>query len=362
MRHLLSSCGCVWVCLVAGSAAADTIPRRLADYRFANDAWDIRPAYEPATGLVSGIVAVAKLDAVIGDNLSVVMFVRGVNNQWSAWSWATATRAEGVMSAKYVLNIPDEDDPKWEIDEPIALFNGEDWLIPPSPYMAGMLTDDPLFEPVMNSTNPAALVSMLADLGYPVATAGRPLDGGGESDQVCIEGIDEKRMLSAMASGVEWGMTQSIADDETVGATVDTIAAWLPKCWPITPCTPGATGPAAMGPIVVQACNTIFDHMSMTAQGAGYTVWCFYIERQFYTQTRSQPWVDSNCVASTCRQIRTGSVSQTFSCTSGWNMADPPPSCPPQPACSSGTPSICGNPNGLPINWQQWAPPCPDEL
>ncbi|MFN9972127.1 MAG: hypothetical protein ACK58T_19785, partial [Phycisphaerae bacterium] len=187
---------CVWVCVcvagLASSAHADDTLRRLADYRFANDAWDIRPAYEPNTGVVSAIVAVAKPDAVIGDNLNVVMFLRD-GTQWQAWSWANATRAEGVYSAKMILNISDDDDPKWELDEELPWL-GEEPPRPPSPYMAGMLTDDPLFEPVMNSSNPAALVSMLADLGYPVATAGRPLDGGGDSDQTCPEVLEVNRL------------------------------------------------------------------------------------------------------------------------------------------------------------------------
>jgi hypothetical protein len=348
---------CVCVCVVAGSAAADTIPRRLADYRFANDSWDIRPAYEPATGLVTGIVAVAKPDAVIGDNLSVVMFKRTIGNQWSAWSWGGgATRAEGVMGAKYQLNIPDEDDPTWEIDEPLALFNGEDWLIPPSPYMAGMLTDDPLFEPVMNSSNPAALVSMLADLGYPVATAGRPLEGGGESD--CV-GEEEVPMLMAMASGVEWEMTQPIGSATDLIAASESILNQLP------------------GPCVSQTAPTCTPKTTLTTGGSKRCIWikeatdvdengnilfCNYRARVVFVETETHTTINADCTITRCTRSRSGHLDG--------NQVNCQPSmtpggvthCPTAPSCYASPPTqtVCSTLATSPlITWTAWTKPCP---
>lgn len=347
------------MCVIAGSAAADTIPRRLADYRFANDAWDIRPAYEPATGMVSGIVAVAKPDAVIGDNLSVVMFVRGVNNQWSAWSWATATRAEGVMSAKYVLNIPDEDDPKWEIDEPIALFNGEDWIIPPSPYMAGMLTDDPLFEPVMNSTNPAALVSMLAELGYPVATAGRPLEGGGESDQTCLETMDVDR-LTEFASGVEWGLTQPIFDSASSAVTLSGVLSFLTPYCGEPNCTSKQLSPWVQGPPYhIGNCYWVLVRTQRDPIGTGgNVVTCQYEARRATAIHRIAKFRFSNCQELECDQFRIGYSKSSYNAESVTQLPGEAYNCPPSPSgIDIGAQSGC---NALTnIEWTTgWQPPC----
>jgi hypothetical protein len=345
------------VCVIAGSAAADTISRRLADYRFANDAWDIRPAYEPDTGVVSAIVAVAKPDAVIGDNLNVVMFLRD-GTQWQAWSWANATRAQGVYSAKMILNISDDDDPKWELDEELPWL-GEEPPRPPTPYMAGMLTDDPLFEPVMNSNDPAALVAMLADLGYPVATAGRPLDGGGESDQTCPEVLEMNR-LTEMASGAEWGLTQPIVDEASSAAGLSGVLAFLTPYCGEQNCTPKQLSPWVQGtPYHIGSCYWVLVRTQRDPIGTGgYVVTCQYEARRSTAIHRVAKFRFSNCQELECDQFKTGYSKSSYNAESVTQLPGEAYNCPATPSgIDIGAQSGC---NALTnIVWTTgWQPPC----
>jgi hypothetical protein len=255
-----------------------------------------------------------------------------------------------------IANIPDEDDPKWEMDEPIELFNGEDWIIPPSPYMAGMLTDDPLFEPVMNSSNPAALVSMLAELGYPVATAGRPLEGGGESDQTCGEDTDERRMLVAMANGVEWGMTQSVTDELTGQFATDGVSSFLPACIPAL-CVPWWT--TTTGPIIPTAnCYYSYVGVSITTTPGGFTATCSYEARRQFKQNRTITGTRLDCSTYTCSQIRLGWAAVPVTCPFAVPAATPF-TCSPQPSCVGPASANAVCTATFPTFWNPWGPPCP---
>jgi hypothetical protein len=223
--------------------------------------------------------------------------------------------------------------------------------------MAGMLTNDPLFEPVMNSENPEALVSMLAELGYPVATAGRPLDGGGESDCVGME--EEVPMLMAMASGTEWGMTQIVTDEVTSQLATDGVLAFIPGCAPTGPTCP-ATITWALGAIVPQTpCTYAYINLNITTVVGGFIATCNYEARKPFIQTRTGAGVRSNCTTYTCRQIRIGWAAAPVSCT----YAIPNATgfgCPPQPACvgPASSNAIC-SPTAVPTFWNPWGPPCP---
>ncbi|MBN8596755.1 MAG: hypothetical protein J0L78_03685 [Planctomycetes bacterium] len=182
-------------CVSSAALADDEIVRRLSEYHFDDESWNYIAVNDPTTGLVDAIVAIAKPDATIGDNLNTVMFMRN-GNDLEAWSWRNTTRGRAVYSAKMILQVSDDDDALWLLEEDLP-WHDDNALRPPTPYMAGMLTDDPLFEPVMESDYPAALVSMLQELGYPVAVL-RPGDGGGESDEPCPDSAELRPMLESV--------------------------------------------------------------------------------------------------------------------------------------------------------------------
>lgn len=342
------------VCVICNSAIADDEPRRLSDYSFANESWNIRSVYEPDTGVVTAIVAVAKPEAVIGDNLNVVMFIRD-GNQWEAWSWANATRVRGIYSAKCILHISDEDDPKWELDGPLPWL-GEDPVRPPTPYMAGMLTDDPLFEPVMNSENPAALVSMLADIGYPVATAGRPVSGGGEGNPPCP---DEDSMLVAMSDATEFAFaTHPTSELETLGLLA-AMSSMLRTCQ-TSPCM-ASTTPWVVTNIPSNCGWFLIDSSSSPVMG-GRRYDCTYQSRRYYRFLRTRNITLSDCTSfgeAECAKIAVAGETLICSTNVDDGSAFTCPATSPSCANSSNPSAVCSAPPpAAPQNG--WGPlPCP---
>lgn len=334
-------------------AFADEEPRRLADYTFSNESWSIRPVIEPDVGVVSAIVAVAKPDAVIGDNLNVVMFIRD-GNQWEAWSWANATRVRGIYSAKCILNISDEDDAKWELDEPLP-WAGEDPVRPPTPYMAGMLTDDPLFEPVMNSSNPAALVEMLAAFGYPVATAGRPLGEGAETN--CVGEEVTVPVLMAMAGGVEWGLTQPQETMSDLVAMSESIVGQLQLVCAQT----GPSCPPSQTSLSGETKKCIWKTLPPTIQH-GQLEWCNYRAQVAFVQSEYWTTVTANCSTTRCNRSRTGTLDgDPVNCIPSLTPSNIS-YCPSNPTCASVPPTqtICDTKSTDPaIAWSAWSRVCP---
>lgn len=222
------------VCLsVVARADDEEVVRRLSGYHFDDESWNYIPVHDPGTGLVDAIVAIAKPDATIGDNLNTVLFMRS-GNEFEAWSWRNATRGRAVYSAKMILNVSDEDDANWLLEEELP-WQDDNALRPPVPYMAGMLTDDPLFEPVMESENPEGLVEMLAAMGYPVASLCSG-SGGGESGLPPAEGcgID----LLSFAGATEWALGEPLSDETTEWIAQGMAAMISTGCDGCTPGTP----------------------------------------------------------------------------------------------------------------------------
>lgn len=325
--------------------------RRLSGYHFDDDSWNYIPVHDPGTGLVDAIVAIAKPDATIGDNLNTVMFIRS-GNEFEAWSWRNATRARAVYSAKMILNVSDDDDANWLLEEELPWLD-DNALRPPVPYMAGMLTDDPLFEPVMESENPASLVQWLADIGYPVA-AMRIGDGGGETEEPCPDSAE----LRPMAESVEWAIEQPAEDDAASLAVLQQMATYSSTCTGgCTPYTKWINGKVVAGGCIWECVSSSPDVVSATAGARVYN--CIYVPKRTFSQTRLREKKDSSCVVTYCSQRRDGfgygsAASCLFTVTPPWPTVVVCPASPsclslPVPSCSSIAPS----------SWTMWSPPCP---
>jgi hypothetical protein len=222
--------------------------------------------------------------------------------------------------------------------------------------MAGMLTDDPLFEPVMNSSNPAALVSMLADLGYPVATAGRPLDGGGESDQVCLE----EEAVHRMATLAELAQATPVSTPEEQATLVDSLASQM------TPCGPQACTPYASNWIVSMLKKCTWELRSSTGpvrHTGGWTHTCVYEERMYFRFVRARSTRLPNCLTINEKQCNTiVFTGVTHNCVKEVLDGDPPYTCPFNPTSDcidlNSDHAICSTPTPpTPTVW--YTPPCP---
>lgn len=332
------------VCLsVVARADDEEVVRRLSGCHFDDESWIYIPAHDPGTGLVDAIVAIAKPDATIGDNLNAVLFMRS-GNEFEAWSWRNATRGRAVYSAKMILNVSDEDDANWLLEEELP-WQDDNALRPPVPYMAGMLTDDPLFEPVMGSESPETLIEVLAEFGYFVA-ANRPENGGGHTTEPCP---DQSPMLIRMAAGTEWGITQVIDDEASAVLVAQSVAQFLSGCAG-PPCIPGATGPTTSVPPVFKGCEWLFESRTVGTSG----VTCTYRLRSKWFESQSTPWMSTSCTPYLCSQSHYGyGFGAEVSC-----LQPPGSPCSAIPSCANAANynATCQTPAK---QWNPWSPQCP---
>jgi hypothetical protein len=198
---------------------------------------------------------------------------------------------------------------------------------------------------------------MLAELGYPVATAGRPLDGGGESDCVGME--EEVPMLMAMANGVEWEMTQPLNSETEMVAASESVMNQLP------------------GPCVAQTAPTCTPKTTLATGGTKRCIWvaelsdkdengqilfCNYRARVVFIETETYTTINADCSITRCSRSRTGhldgsQVNCQPSTTPGGVTI-----CPAAPSCYPATPlqAVCNTLSTNPsITWTAWSKPCP---
>lgn len=315
---------------------ADDVVRRLGSLHFETDQWYFQSVSDPELGVVEAIIAIAKPEATIGDNLNTVLLIR-VGDEFEAWSWRNTTQARAVYSAKVILNVSDDDDMLWLLDEELPWWD-ENALRPPTPYIAGMLTDDPLFEAVMGSDNPPALISMLADLGYPVAEL-RPPSG----DEGPVHTCSDEAQLRWMVDIGEWGLANSSLDQEASAITLPSIISGFSRCPLPGTCIPNET------PWVVQEfsgpCDwKLIDSKVVDTDQHGSWFECSYEKRKQVKQMRTRTITTMSCVNYSEFQCRSKDiVVSTATCTRYRVLVNPPgPACFNSPDCphSEGN---CGN-------------------
>lgn len=319
--------------LLSAAARADEeeVVRRLSGAHFANDQWYFQPVHNPESGLVDAIVAIAKPEATIGDNLNTVMFIRE-GNEFEAWSWRNTSQSRAVYSAKVILNVSDEDDVNWLLEDELPWWD-ENAIRPPIPYLAGMLTDDQLFEAVMESNNPEALVSALAQLGYPVAAL-RP-GGGGESTPPCEEVAELRPMLDV----TEWYIQHGPFDSQTIGAFFPTVRSLLRSC--SDGCTPHTTPWAEFD---TEECGWTLDPTAIAEYlSTGVRYHCTYIGEKKIVRTRTRNVTLADCTTygeAECSKIRI--PIETRVCTNFVPSGNPDlPKCLQGPSCGTSLSTGC---------------------
>lgn len=338
MRLLLC---CAALVLAEPTSRADEIARRLSPHRFETSAWNFIPAYAEGSNLTGAIIAIAKPDAIIGDNLHTILFLRKPGG-WDAYSWRTATPAQALMTTKMILNIPDEDNDLFGRPDLVALLD-PDAPRPPQPYVAGMLTDDPLFNVVQSSDTPEALVDMLVSMGYSAASVtGLALppsdlgDGGGEA----IGCVTEVPMLSAMAETADWAGVGTFTTEAEADLLVQAMAANLMTCQSDDPdCVAEQVTPWASTIVKGECYFAYVGRRSEPRIDENYRWSCMYELRRRFTEFRSAKFRKSDCSEVTCYQKRVGYKSgQTIYCL----ISKPDATA---PVCSFEKPSNCPTPN-----------------
>ena len=331
---------CVALGLVVSSADADEITRRLSPHRFETASWNFIPAYPEGSNLTGAIVAMAKPDAIIGDNLHTILFMRTPGG-WDAYSWRTATPSQALMTAKMVLNIPDEDNDLFGRPDLVALFD-PDAPRPPLPYVAGMLTDDPLFNVVQNSETPGALVDMLVSMGYSAASVTSltvPQGGNGEGGGEMTGCVSEAPMLTAMAQTADWAGVGVFATEAEADLLVQAMAANLFVCADDPDCTAEQLTPWASTLSKGECYFAYVGRRSEPRIDENYRWSCMYELRRRFTEYRSAKFRKADCTEVTCYQKRVGYKSgQTIYCM----IAKPDATA---PVCSFEKPSNCPTPN-----------------
>lgn len=355
---------CVALGVAVASARADEIPRRLSPHRFETAGWNFVIAYPEGGNLTSAIVAMAKPDAIIGDNLHTVLFMRTPTG-WDAYSWRTATPSQALYTAKTVLNIPDEDHDLFGRPDLVELFDPFG-ARPPQAYLAGMLTDDPLFNIVQNSDTPGALVEMLVSMGYSAAAVtslAGPNEGGGETGG-CIE---ESRMLTAMAETADWAGVGVFSTEAEAPTLVAAMAVNLMRCEPDEPdCVAEQLTPWAATVTPGSCYFALTGLRSEPRIDENYRWSCMYEIRRRFTEWRSAKFRKEDCSEVTCNREREGyTPGQTIYCMISKPDATPP-TCGFEKPISCPTPNLSEEPACKAPNATHWGPwknvpnvPCP---
>ena len=305
------------------------------------NAWNFKPTYDDASGTarVTGFLALAKEGAASGSNIVAVWYIRNANGTWSTKSWLTSDAAEAIKSVKIGTAIPDSEDEKWEVGQDLHILptdNPEN----PKDYGKGLLADDPLYPLLATASDAAALVSLLAEIGYKAAAIKIDNSTGCNSDE----------QLTVMAGAIEAGLAMTVTDDTSAQAQTQTMATLLAAvtlCAQPTPvCTPGLTGPWVLGAVVgPKACSWAVTS-TWTALNGGRSYTCNYSYCCTYARTRSAPAIRADCATYTCTQLKIQRVcsSPGVSCTVFAANPSPPavwvPPCGTSPACSTVPPVI----------------------
>ena len=210
----------------------------------------------------------------------------------------------------------------------------------PKDYGKGLLADDPLYPLLATASDAAALVSLLAEIGYKAAAIKIDNSTGCNSDE----------QLTVMAGAIEAGLAMTVTDDTSAQAQTQTMATLLAAvtlCAQPTPvCTPGLTGPWVLGAVVgPKACSWAVTS-TWTALNGGRSYTCNYSYCCTYARTRSAPAIRADCATYTCTQLKIQRVcsSPGVSCTVFAANPSPPavwvPPCGTSPACSTVPPVI----------------------
>lgn len=328
IRALMAGAAAV-CCALASSAHADAIARRLSPHRFETESWLFVPAYTEATNLVSAMVAIAKPGTTVGDNLHTVLFMRTAEG-WDAYSWLLASPADALYTCKMALNIPDSDDDLFGRPDLVSQFDPLG-ARPPLPYLAGMLTDDPLFAVVQNSATPTALIDMLVSVGYPAAAL-RPVEGGGEIGSCPAE----RMMLNSMADTVNWAGPGIYATEEQADELVTGMALNLQACIGPEPenCTEEKITPWATT-LSSEVCRWYYIGIRSEPRiDENYRWSCMFELRKYFTEFRSAKFRKADCSEVTCTQKRRGHTpGPTIYCKVAKPESTPPPTCPATPNC-----------------------------
>lgn len=274
--------------LLLGLAAQASAQTHVSGMGLDWGAWRFKPIYSETQGAihVESFLALAKSDAVVGDNIVAVWYIRDTSatGGWAAKSWLTTSVKEAVWSVKQVTGIPDTEDPNWELDEPLGVLPST--IEPPKDYDKGVLTLDPLYPVISMSPDPAPLVELLATIGYKVASVSL------EQSATCTP-IGQ---LVELAGAFEWGIAQVVTDDASAVAQAEGTLEFLTtigscgETTPSAPCTPGLAGAWVEARAVMGNC--IWSHTGGTVSVVmgGKKRVCNYVAPKYFSQRRVGKW------------------------------------------------------------------------
>lgn len=162
--------------------------------------WKFKPIFSsnPTSGCrVQSLLALAKSEAVTGDNIVAVWYVRGETptSEWTMKSWRTSDPVEAIKFVKGELAISDAEDELWDMDGSLATLPGENPEAPQN-YSKGLLLDDPLFPLVEFDPDGSQLIGLLTDIGYKSATIELDWKDNCPGDNI----------VERIAVGFDWGV------------------------------------------------------------------------------------------------------------------------------------------------------------
>ncbi|MFU8828577.1 MAG: hypothetical protein ACNA8P_03985 [Phycisphaerales bacterium] len=211
LRHLLHIALCI-LCLLTPKALA--APEPFLGSTFAQESWSFLPAVGEDPQKIGAILAVKDPDEVIGDNITVILFIRE-DDGWTGWAWFAETMPNAIGAAVVSLN-PHADSEEiadliggLEIAVEYDTFNPHDPKATRSLMGVGVLADDPLSTQTADGYEGVLLARSLTRQGHRAADLDLDLSVIGLQEALPIA-----TYLSAIAKGTEFALVHPNASHE----------------------------------------------------------------------------------------------------------------------------------------------------
>lgn len=180
----------------------------------AHESWSFLPAIGADPQKIGAILAIKNPDEIVGDNISVVLFIRK-DNGWTGWAWFAETVPNAIGAAVISLN-PEADSDEiadliggLEIDIEYATFNPHDPKATRSLMGVGVLADDPMSARTADGYEGVLLAHSLTREGHRAADLDLDLSMIGLQEALPIA-----TYLSAIAKGTEFALVHPNASHE----------------------------------------------------------------------------------------------------------------------------------------------------
>lgn len=205
---------CMMNLVTPGVSAA---PEPFIGSGMAQESWNFLPAVGADPQKIGAILAVKEPEAIVGDNISVVLFLREECG-WTGWAWFAETLPNAIGAAVISLNSEADTESIADFISSLEIEVTYDTLDPRDPSATrslmgvGVLADDPLSARTDDGYKGILLAHSLTREGHRAADFDFDLSAIGLQEAIPID-----TYLNAIAKGTEFSLVHPNASHEEAG-------------------------------------------------------------------------------------------------------------------------------------------------